>query len=339
MMQNIRGLPAMAIALLLAGAFVALPGCKKKEKEEARSTEAAAEPEKEKSAARDDNLVATVGDQGITRQELDRELRREDLGPNPNKVQVRNAERRALNTLVERRLVDIAALQEGIEATDEEIERRWQLEVASRGGEEGFGAYLERRRYSREEYREVVANGVLRSRLRDHYFPNVITEEQMREQYKKMVANPGRGEKVRVSRILFKVEGDDEAAWKTAEEKAAAVLAEIRAGMAFTDAATKYSEGPYAKRGGDMGWATDRRRPEEVFGPALTMQAGEIKGPDRVKLGVQVIMVTERKNDSARPFEEERDNIRDIIEGQRNQTNDRLLIERLRSTWRVEKRL
>jgi len=317
---------------------MALPACKKKKAGDRIRPVRRAEESSEKAPERNENIVASVGDLEVTTAEFEAELARLTPSGNLNKVQMRNAERSALKSLIHRRLVELAATDEGIELTEEELETHWLSVVKVLGGESGYQAFLTRNGFSEESHREALASNLLRARLRDEFFTEAITEEQIREHYKGFQANPGRGHKVRVSRILLKVdEAAHESLWRKAEARLQKIEEEIKAGLPFEEAVDQYSEGPYAQRRGDMGWATDRRRPEEVFGPALAMKVGEFKGPIRVKMGVQLITVTAVKNDAAGAFAAERENIRDVLEEQRDQRNDRRLYDKLRARYRVEK--
>lgn len=317
---------------------VALPACKKKKTGDRSRPERRTSESSEKAPAVAENVVAAVGDLLVTRSEFEAELRRRKPSGSLNKVQKRNAERHALKSLIHRRLVELAAAAEGIEVTEEELEARWVAAVKRMGGDAPYQAFLTRNKYTEDGHREVLGNSLLRGRLRNSFFPEVVTEEQIEAYYEGYSENPGRGHKVRVSRILLKVdEAAHESRWKEAEARLQAIEEEIFAGLPFEKAVAEYSEGPYVGRDGDMGWATEKRRPVEVFGPALTMEVGEFKGPTRVKMGVQLLTVTATRNDAAGAFEAERENIRQILEEQRDQRNDRRLYEKLRARYRVEK--
>ena len=326
----------LPLALLLA-LLMALPACKKKEVADRTRPERGTK-QSAPNVPVADNVVATVGDLQITRDEYEAESARLTPSGSLNKVQQRNMERRALKELINRRLIELAAGAEGIEVTEEELEAHWAATVKALGGESAYQTFLTRNGYSEESHREALVGNLLRARLRDRFFHEVITEELVKAYYKGYGDNPGRGNKVRVARILLRVDQHaHESEWREAEAKIRAIEVELNAGLPFDEAVAKYSDGPYAKRGGDMGWASDKRLPKETFGPALAMQVGELKGPIRGKLGVELITVTDSKNDAAGAFEAERENVRQVLEQQRDVRNDRRLIEKLEALYRVEK--
>jgi parvulin-like peptidyl-prolyl isomerase len=338
MKRGTRSLTCQALVALMAVMLCTLPGCKKKRPEtRSRSQAQESEPRTEggdEAAA----IVARVGDLVVSRAEFEAEATRLAPGGQMTVVQRRNAERRALTTLTNRRLVELAAAQEHLEVSDEEVDAQIAAKVKAMGGDEAYLKYLADNGYGEEAYREVVHSNLLRAKLRQKFYPEVITEDQMKAFYKGFATNPGRGNKVKVARILLNVDaGAHESKWQEAEAQLEKVKAEIASGLPFDEAARKYSQGPYAKRGGDMGWATDKRRPTEVFGPALGLAVGEVHGPVRIKQGAQLITVTATKNDAAGDFEAERQNIKEVLEGQRDQRNDRRLYEKLRAQFRVEK--
>jgi peptidyl-prolyl cis-trans isomerase SurA len=217
------------------------------------------------------------------------------------------------------------------------LETQWQNAIKSKGGADRFTLFLEAERFTEDEYRGLVANRLLRKKLRDKYFDEPITEQQINAHFESTKEQPGRGNKVRVSRILLRVEKTaHESKWQDAETRITEIHAELKSGLPFVEAVKKYSEGPYAKRDGDLGWATDRRRPFATFGPTLTMQVGEYHGPIRGKSGVELVTVTQRKNDAPGNIEQETPRIRQLLSEQRDRRNDKRLIQVLRSQYRIE---
>ena len=84
----------------------------------------------------------------------------------------------------------------------------------------------------------------------------------------------------------------DAAALATAEAKAADVLKQIRAGASFEDVAKKYSDGPSAAQGGDLGVFKRGALAKELEDRTFAMKAGEVSDVIRTKQGYVILKVT-----------------------------------------------
>ncbi len=77
------------------------------------------------------------------------------------------------------------------------------------------------------------------------------------------------------------------------EEKAKEILAEIKDGLDFTEAAKKYSSCPSASQGGDLGEFTRGRMVPEFEAATFAMQVGEISEPVKTQFGYHIIKLDE----------------------------------------------
>ena len=87
----------------------------------------------------------------------------------------------------------------------------------------------------------------------------------------------------------------EEAALAAAKTKADDVLAQIRKGAAFEDAAKKYSEGPSASQGGDLGMFKRGALAKELEDRTFAMKAGDVTDVIRTKQGYVILKVTEHQ--------------------------------------------
>ncbi len=288
-------------------------------------------------AERPADAVARVDSLFVLRGELDARVQHLTSGRTLDAAGQERLRRKALDELVERRLVELAAQQDGLTVSNEEVEALVQESIKTRGGEEKFAAFLERQGMTREAWQAESRFTALRRKLRDARFPVAVSDEEISAYYGKYSQAGGKGEKVRVSRIFLPVSADAAPEqWAEAEKSLAAIRAEIEGGLAFDEAARRSSKCPYARKGGDMGFATKARRPADVFAPAFGMKVGEIAGPMKVEKGVQIIKVTDRTEEKVGTFEQEKENIRRVLEGQARQRNTRKLVDGLQKQYRVE---
>ena len=105
------------------------------------------------------------------------------------------------------------------------------------------------------------------------------------------------GSEVRASHILVEVPSDaDAGARSAAKAKIERLRKELAGGLAFAEAARKYSDCPSKDEGGDVGWFPRRGKMVESFAKAaFALKAGETSGTVETEFGYHLIKVTERK--------------------------------------------
>lgn len=106
------------------------------------------------------------------------------------------------------------------------------------------------------------------------------------------------GTEVRVSHILFRVEGQqDQATIPLAIEKAKKVRSELMGkSLTFAEAAAKYSAGPSRAQGGDLGFIPRYGRMVDEFSrAAFALKKDEVSEPVVSPFGVHLILLTEEK--------------------------------------------
>ncbi|MCK5553188.1 MAG: SurA N-terminal domain-containing protein, partial [Deltaproteobacteria bacterium] len=123
---------------------------------------------------------------------------------------------------------------------------------------------------------------------------------------------------VRARHILVQVPPDaipekTEEARKRAEE----VLAKAKKGEDFGSLAEKYSEGPTAKKGGDLGYFPRGRMVKEFEDAAFSLQTGEISPVVRTQFGFHVIKVEDVKEEKTQGLDEVRKSIESTLRDQR----------------------
>jgi len=80
-----------------------------------------------------------------------------------------------------------------------------------------------------------------------------------------------------------------------AKQKALDVIKQIHDGLAFTQAAVKYSDAGDALSGGDLGWKTLGALPTIFVHPVATMKVGEIVGPIQTDDGFHIIKLVNKQ--------------------------------------------
>lgn len=147
-----------------------------------------------------------------------------------------------------------------------------------------------------EDYKfkmEIFSRELLTEMYLDKYLEEKNTEEAQRKYYEENKQKYSRPEMVRISVIRTKTE-------KEAKE----VLEKAKTGEDFGKLAEKYSLGPVAVKGGDLGFR-DRKTLRKEYGDlAFSMKKDEIQGPIKSEDGYHIIKLTDRRDAGTVPFED-----------------------------------
>jgi len=240
----------------------------------------------------DENVIATVQGERITREEA-WELMGADPGtPIPDEV---------VDRLITRRLVLREALDLGITVPDEKVERIYQAlaandEVILAGGPAARMREQKLREKVREDllYEAVVGQEVL-DRIQ-------VTEAEIAAYYQEHAAELG-GRPLRFYQIV------------TADrESADAVLARLEAGEDFEELARSLSIAPEGPAGGLVEVPGSEDLPADLAAALQGLSVGEVAGPVETDYGFHLLMIKEPPPEaSVPPLALVRDKIHDIL--------------------------
>ncbi|WP_119418644.1 peptidylprolyl isomerase [Desertibaculum subflavum] len=149
-----------------------------------------------------------------------------------------------------------------------------------------------------------------------------VTEEKMRERYKKMLAEQPAEEEIRARHILVE-----------SEEAAKGLIVELKKGTDFAALAKSKSTGPSANNGGDLGFFKREDMVPEFTEAAFKLKAGEYTDtPVKSQFGWHVIKLEERRKAPPPDYEASKETLR------REVTRDVVvaLVEKLRAGAKVE---
>ncbi len=171
-------------------------------------------------------VVATVGGVPITKTEFEQTAARKT--PADGDSLSSDEKKEVLDKLVEEKILYLQALENGLDK-DPKVQK-------------------------------VMVNTLLREEVYAKVRNNDFTDDELRAYYEANKADFIVPEKVQVKRILIRVTDDrpDEQARAEAER----IRKEVEADPGdFKELATKYSEGPYKRRGGDLGFISEDGKP------------------------------------------------------------------------------
>jgi peptidyl-prolyl cis-trans isomerase SurA len=121
-----------------------------------------------------------------------------------------------------------------------------------------------------------------------------------------------------------------EAALAAAEAKANDVLKQLRAGGNFEDLAKKYSDGPSAAQGGDLGVFKRGTLAKEIEDKTFALKAGDLTDVSRVKQGYIIFKVTGHQMAGIPPMKEVEPRVMDALYYQKLQPALRTYLTKLR---------
>lgn len=217
------------------------------------------------------------------------------------KEALKNLKEALLDQLIENRLILHEAPQMGITVTDDELEEALvsiQRSYPEGGFEEVVQDEASLLRW-KEQLRERLLIEKVISRVSQVTSP--IDEKTMRQYYEKHREEFAVAEQVRVRQIVVKDRKDAES-----------ILSKLKRGGPFDELARKYSSGPEAKEGGDLGFFGQGEMPEE-FDVVFSLQAGEISDIVQSPYGYHIFQVMAKQERSESGFAEVKDQIRQLI--------------------------
>jgi parvulin-like peptidyl-prolyl isomerase len=265
-----------------------------------------------------DRIVAVVNQETITLSEVDRLI-----APLRNEIQVENRLERneklrelrlkALDRLVEEKVLDYEAKKAGIKVTNKEVESIID-DIKRRGNatQEDLEKALAKDGLTYGAYKKEIERQLTRRRLVQWSIKvePKANEKALREFYEKNSAQYRTVESYRPAHILFVVPRN-----ATSEQtleirmRCQKVLDRIKSGENFGEMALLYSQDPSAKGGGDLGFFKRGELLPPLERAALGLKVGEVSGIVRTDFGFHLIKLLDRKGGHPLPFEEVKERI------------------------------
>ena len=290
-------------------------------------------------------VVAKVNGTEVTRDEVIREVKGaqaqlRQMGGNPpaNAAFYRTAlDQRIASLLItaEAESRSIAATTEQVEERMTELRGRYETNDAlakelAKGGLTVEGARAQMKQdISRYNYIEKVI------------LPEIkITDEMMRGFYDKNVERMRQPERVKVRHILVTVPGDATEEQRTQlRRRAEEALAKAKAGQDFGALAQEYSDDPRSKsQNGELPWlAREEIKLVSFRDAAFALEKGAVSNILESPAGFHIIQAVDRQPSRIAEFDEVKDRIHSLMQGQEAQERLRTTIEGLMAKAKIER--
>jgi peptidyl-prolyl cis-trans isomerase SurA len=144
------------------------------------------------------------------------------------------------------------------------------------------------------------------------------------EAHKEEFKSPGM---VHLAQILISTEKRKP---EEAEKRANEALAELKAGQRFAEIAKKYSDGPAAEQGGDVGFMKEGTLAPDIGAVVAKLDLNEFSNPIQTRYGYIILKVLERYSPGIPKFEEVQQRVNEVLYEEKMQPNLREFLLRLR---------
>jgi len=213
---------------------------------------------------------------------------------------------KCLEDMIKQKLILEEAERIGLQVPDQELKA--EMDKMTIADSQDFKKSLEENGTTEQKWREQVRNDLLMRQTIDtvlahQYF---ITEQEIEDYYQSHRQSFILPEQYQVQQILV-----------VQEDKAKDVLRQLAAGGNFRDLAVKFSEGPEAAKGGELGWVEPAQLPPALQAQVVRLEPGRVSGLIKSPFGYHIIMVKSRKKSAELTLEEAKPLILNIIDEQK----------------------
>lgn len=263
----------------------------------------------------EDRIVAVVNTDLIMQSDVKRELApeqeriRQQYRGEELDQRLKTVEYMAVTKMIERRLQLQEAKAKGVEVSDQEVKQaiRQMMQQGEKVDEKdpaSISTVRDQLTLLKVVDREV-RSGVM------------VGETEMKRYYTEHQSRFALPEEYTLSQILIQPRSADGAA--EALEKARIVIAELKRGEKFDDAALRYSDGPNASRGGRLGLVRQGELLPAIERAIASLVPGGISEIIETPEGYHIVRVDERTPKQFRPFDEVKFEIQTLVFRQKSE--------------------
>ncbi len=290
-----------------------------------------------------EKIEAQVNDSILTTSELTQMLtplfRQYELSSRGQELASRMKKTRAaaINSWIEHQLIlQEAQSIENFKIDQMEIDKRFEEAQSRFSTREEFDRALTQEGLDEDKYRKNLEDQFKVKALTYQKITSVIvvSPQEIIDYYRKHEDEYREDQMVRISHILITA-GTEPGQKEAAREVAETILRELKSGGDFSELARKYSGGPRADQGGDLGYFKKGEMRPQLDEKAFSLQVGENSGIIETELGYHVIKCTGKKEAYQKPLEELWDEIEDKLYQAEFQKRYDEWIETLKSRARV----
>jgi len=250
--------------------------------------------------------VVTCYEVGQAEKALKEQLVQQGIAlPSDDVIYQRSLDARVMRALQhqEAQKLEIKVSAEEVAAAMADVEKRNKLEPGQ------LESVLRAQGIDVDNYRRTLKDRLLNTRLMNIAVRSKIniSEEAMREYFRKYLKNPKPVREVRVAQLFIALPAEaDSATVEATRQRVNALYQQLKSGDDFTRMVTLESDAPDSASGGDMGWVSPGAV-KGAFAQVFTLKVGELTDVIRSSGGFHILKVTDermRKPQSTEAYEE-----------------------------------
>lgn len=292
-----------------------------------------------------DNKVAVVNDTVITRNDFDREVTAlkqfyKSKGKPLDDSQISNLKTKVMENLIDRELLYQESRKKGVtvdaSVTDEQF-NKWKKQFSN--DEELKNALSQMNLSTAEVKNQIKQRMTVQRFIEDQVVKKInVTEKELKTYYESHLDSFKRGEEVRASHILIKVDPSaEESKKKEAREKIEMVQKKLQKGEEFTSLAKEFSKCPSSSNGGDLGYFTRGKMVGPFDKVAFTLKPGEVSNIVETEFGYHLIKVIDKKPATTAGFEEIKSKIEQYLKQKKIREEITLYTKKIKEKAKVER--
>jgi len=287
-----------------------------------------------------DKIIAVVNDEIITQSEFNKifepYLQRieQTYQGNDKEGVIKKAKEALLQRLIDDMLIAQEAKKAGASIKDAEVmDVLRDMLVKQNMKMEDFLKKQESEGHSLESIKTEIRGHMMRMRLmrREIQSKIMVSDQEIGEYYNKHRDQYEGHESVRIKQILLLLPpGADEAAKEKIRKKAQQIHQQALSGEPFEALAVKYSQGPTAAQGGDIGYIEKGATIPEIEAAAFKLPVGQMSDIIESNTGFHIIKVVDKRGAGLKSINTVREEIKTALENEK--------LEKKYGEWIVEKR-
>ncbi len=246
-----------------------------------------------------EQIIARVNDQVITNSDVARaqtQLDQEARQNNWTLEQIKQGQANLLRDLIDQQLLISKGKQLGITGDTELIKRLDEIRKENHLDTlDDLEKAVEQQGISYEDFKANIRNSIITQQVvRDEVGSKMqISEAEIRAYYNRHQADFTHEESVHLNEILIPTsENASSAELAAADAEAMKLEAKLKSGASFTDLAKKYSKGPTAQQGGDLGDFRRGALAKVLEDQTFDLPVGGYTAPIRTRQGYIILQVT-----------------------------------------------
>ncbi len=267
-------------------------------------------------------IVAVVNDEVITLHELNGKIKEltgaetSDLEKQDKEAYI-DARRKVLDLLINEKITQEKVKEIGIEVTPGEMDSAIEgIKKRNSWTQEDLTAGLNKQGISIEQYRNNIKQELEQMRLIEFEVKSkiIVLDETIKKYYDDHIDEFRSEEKVRLAIILLMKDnsspGDETPSLTRKTEE---IVSRLQNGEDFGELAKKFSQGPGAEAGGDIGFINTSQLDPRLKAIINNMDVGDVSKPMISPTGVQIIKLTEKQEEGAKTVEEVKGSIYEVL--------------------------